>query len=107
MAIEEEYAVEFSQWSQDQEKYPWHIGLLCDALMNNVEDYYHNNRQENKWQIVFIGSQDECCKAADYLRSKRKGAPTHPKDSISKNKFLNSVVFAKHRRYPNKGDDHV
>lgn len=44
--------------------YPWHIGPLDEAIKGNVQDYFHNNRGANKWQIVYIGPDFESCAAA-------------------------------------------
>lgn len=65
--MDELWSLEHSQYSEDEGKYPWHIGLLKTAIESNLTDCQHNNRKENKWQIVFIGSVEECQKACEAL----------------------------------------
>lgn len=55
------WALEHSQYSEDTGMYPWHIGTLKSAIEGNLRDCHHNNRGENKWQIVYIGPDFESC----------------------------------------------
>lgn len=54
------YTIEYSQYSNDNGMYPFHVGTLKKALEDNLRDYYHHNRQENKWQIIYTGSYEDC-----------------------------------------------
>lgn len=69
--LHELYCLEYSEYSSHH-GYPWHIGTLFDATENNLQDFYWNNRQENKWQIVFVGSQNDCSLELDDLVKKKK-----------------------------------
>lgn len=62
--INQLWALEHSQYSEDQRMYPWHISPLKDALNGNLRDCQYNNRGSNKWQIVFIGPSPEACNDA-------------------------------------------
>lgn len=69
------YSLEHSQYSEDVRMFPFHIGPLGSALRDNLQDYRYNNRKENKWQMLFIGSQEDCHKVMDELiRSHRREA---------------------------------
>lgn len=59
--MESLWALEHSQYSEDNDLYPYHVGPLSEAIRGNLQDYYHNNRRENKWQIVYIGPNFESC----------------------------------------------
>ncbi len=64
------WSVEHSQYSEDHEMYPFHVGWLSKAILENVRDFTYNNRKGNKWQIVYIGTHAECCNAHDVMREK-------------------------------------
>ena len=73
-SLGEWYSLEFSQYSENQVRYPYHVGPLHDAVEHNLIDFYHNNRGENKWQIIFIGTFEECNDAIKTLtENKRMG----------------------------------
>lgn len=77
--IEHLYAIEYSQYSNDNDMYPFHIGTLKKAIEDNLVDYYHNNRQENKWQIIYIGGFEDChLKLAALQKEKEKEWLTPP-----------------------------
>jgi hypothetical protein len=62
------YTLEHSQWSQDQGLFAWHITTLEEAIERNLQDYFHNNRGPNKWQVVGVfGTLEECATAMDKL----------------------------------------
>jgi len=68
------YCVEYSEYSVQNGMIAFHLGTLKEAIFNNVQDMNHNNRQENKWQIVFIGTLKESSKAFTTLsRNKKRG----------------------------------
>lgn len=71
------WALEHSQYSEDQGKYPWHIGYLSTAIESNLRDCQHNNRGPNKWQIVYIGPDMESCSVVCevLIKAKREGVP--------------------------------
>lgn len=64
------YSIEYSQWSMDHNLFPWHWTTLEDAIHKNRIDMVHNNRGNNKWQIVFIGSLDACINELERLVDK-------------------------------------
>lgn len=67
------WALEHSQYSENNGLYAWHIAPLKNAIEHNLRDCQHNNRGPNKWQIVYIGSSfDLCKKACDELRLLKK-----------------------------------
>lgn len=70
------YALEHSQYSESSGKFPFHIGPLEYAVDSNLVDFFHNNRRENKWQIVFIGRSLEECRQvmARLIEGKRLGS---------------------------------
>jgi hypothetical protein len=59
------HALEYSRHSEDMNGFPFHIGTLETAVKKNLMDYYENNRGQNKWQIIFIGTYDECQKVLE------------------------------------------
>jgi len=62
------YTLEHSQWSENQGLFPWHITSLKEAVEFNLQDFFHNNRGPNKWQIVGVfGTLEECTAAMDKL----------------------------------------
>ena len=65
------YSLEYSRHSDENGMYPFHIGPLWDAVKHNLSDFYHNNRGENKWQIIYIGDIKDCYKLADRLMVER------------------------------------
>lgn len=54
------YALEHSQYSEDNNLCCFHIGPLNQAIQANMRDCISNLRQSNKWQVVFTGTYDEC-----------------------------------------------
>ena len=54
-------SLEYGRWSDENGLFPWHITTLKDAIHRNRIDLFHNNRGQNKWQIVFIGPSFEAC----------------------------------------------
>jgi hypothetical protein len=75
---QELYSVEYSQYSEDNDMYPWHITPVHQALNDNVKDFLHNTRKLNKWQIVFIGSWEACHARIDELIRAKKGLKEQP-----------------------------
>lgn len=70
---EDIYSLEHSQYSEDKGMFPFHIGPLYDAIEHNMTDYHYNNRQRNKWQIIFIGTMGDCSNVLEsYAAKKRK-----------------------------------
>ena len=63
--------LEFSQHSADNGKFPWHVERLRSAVEKNASDAIFNNRGMNKWQIVLIGSFDECVRMIDVMNVHR------------------------------------
>jgi hypothetical protein len=57
---DELYSLEHSQYSESKGLFPYHICPLADAIQRNLQDCIYNNRGENKWQIVFIGTFEKC-----------------------------------------------
>jgi hypothetical protein len=66
------YSLEHSQYSEDVGMFPFHIGPLGSALRDNLQDCHYNNRKENKWQMLFIGSQEDCHKVMERLIKDRQ-----------------------------------
>ena len=66
------YSLEHSQYSEDAGGFAFHIGELNDAIEKNLQDCFYNNRKGNKWQIIYIGTQNNCQELMDLLISKRK-----------------------------------
>lgn len=54
------WAVEHCQHHEDTGGYPFHGGELEKALEGSMRDIHYNNRGLNKWQLVFIGTEQEC-----------------------------------------------
>lgn len=52
--------LEYSEHSSVNGLFPWHVGTLDDAIENNIRDMFYNNRGPNKWQIVWVGTAEEC-----------------------------------------------
>ena len=65
------YALEFSQYSDDADMYPFNIDTVERILRKNVRDMYHNNQGDNKWQIVFVGSHSDCVAAMDAIIARK------------------------------------
>jgi len=65
--MKELWCLEHSQYSEDRGMYPFHVCLFDEAVRTNVQDYHHNNRGENKWQVIFTGSPDECTQLCNEL----------------------------------------
>jgi hypothetical protein len=75
------FSLEHSQYSEDKGMFPFHTTFLFDAIEANNQDFYYNNREENKWQIIFIGSMKECNKYMNQIVKKRKtNNPSYLKD---------------------------
>lgn len=67
--MDEYWSLEHSQHSENQGLFPWHISPLDEAVKRNLEDFHHNNRGPNKWQIVYIGrSIADCDRKMNELR---------------------------------------
>jgi hypothetical protein len=66
------YSLEYSRYSDERGKVPFHIGPLKDALEHNLIDFYHNQRGENKWQIVYIGTPEDCYRVMEGLTRKSR-----------------------------------
>lgn len=69
--VEDIYSLEHSQYSEDRKHFPFHIGPLSDAIKHNLQDYRYNNRGQNKWQIIFVGSIQDCYRAMNTLIERR------------------------------------
>jgi hypothetical protein len=54
------YCLEHSQYSEDTGLFPFHIQELVYTVEDNMKDYARNSRGQNKWQVIFIGTYDEC-----------------------------------------------
>lgn len=61
--LEELYSLEYSEHSAARGKFPWHVARIARAVRENVEDLFQERRGPNKWQIVFVGTQEECQRA--------------------------------------------
>jgi hypothetical protein len=87
-ANEQIYCVEYSECSNQHGMFPFHTCTVGEAIRSNIEDMYHNNRRENKWQIVFIGSQRECSDAIEHyfntlsLAKKKRAQQTLAPDAL-------------------------
>jgi hypothetical protein len=68
---EELYTLEHSQYSEDSGAYPFHVGTFTDAVKLNLQDYFYNNRGANKWQILYIGTREECFDMLEHFEAKK------------------------------------
>ena len=66
------YALEFSQYLHEKNGYPFMLDNISSTIKKNVHDMYHNERGNNKWQLVFIGSYEECVEAMGVFYSNIK-----------------------------------
>ena len=58
--IDNLWVVMHSQYSEDSDMYPYHIGPLKAEVDLNFKDSLHNHRGPNKWQIVHVGTRGNC-----------------------------------------------
>ncbi len=65
------YCVEYSEYSNKNGMFPFHVGPLDSAIKKNLRDFWHNSRGDNKWQIVYIGTVDKCSDVLDGLNTER------------------------------------
>lgn len=70
------YALEYSQYSMDNDMYPFHIDTLSKAIKGNLADCLCNNRKENKWQIIYIGTEEGCYKMLETVKQRLSCVPT-------------------------------
>ena len=61
------WVLEHSQHSEDAGMFPFTVTTLDDALSKNREDFWHNNRGANKWQILTSGSAEHCYEQMEKL----------------------------------------
>lgn len=71
MNLDELYALEHSQYSEDEGKFCFHYEPLTSAIEKNLTDYRYNDREANKWQIIFVGSSAECVEFMETLIFKK------------------------------------
>lgn len=74
MAEKELWTLEHSQYSEDNKLFPFHVQTLKETVEDNMRDYLHNNRGQNKWQVIFVGTQEQCSRLCDEL-VRRKSIP--------------------------------
>lgn len=65
------YTLEHSQYSEDYKKFPFHIQTLNETVEENMSDCLHNGRESNKWQVIFVGTQEKCQQLMDALIEKK------------------------------------
>lgn len=65
------WTLEHSQYSEDLGKYPFHIENIERTCENNLKDCIHNHRKDNKWQLIFAGTFEDCSKLLDELWEKK------------------------------------
>ena len=65
------WAVEHSQYSEDKKMYPFHLAPIEHTCKRNLVDCFHNHRRENKWQLIFVGTLDDCSRVIDGLLDKK------------------------------------
>jgi len=76
------WCLEHSQYLEDWGRYPFHVGPLCSALEDNMEDCLYNYREANKFQLIFIGTKNQCATQAaelgEFIQDKHKQDPKRP-----------------------------
>jgi len=72
LKLKDLFSLEHSQNSEDKGLFPWHLGPLTDALTRNQQDCLYNNRKENKWQMICIGTYDKCYQTMQNLMERKK-----------------------------------
>jgi hypothetical protein len=63
------WGIEYSWYSENNGMYPLHIDYLHRIVLANMNDFWSNRRGDNKWQIICIGTYEECSKIIDALHS--------------------------------------
>ena len=54
------WGVEYSEYSKQKGMYPFHVDTLDRLVKQGFEDMISNGRGENKWCLVFCGSEHQC-----------------------------------------------
>lgn len=61
------YTLEHSQYSEDTGIFPFHIAPINRTVKRNLIDCRDNHRKKNKWQLIFVGSFEDCTKLMNHL----------------------------------------
>lgn len=71
------WRVEHSRYSEENQMYPFHLGTLQDAVKCNLRHFKTDHRGPNRWEIVFVGTLDQCSEMIDALTQHAfdRGAP--------------------------------
>lgn len=82
--MQELYCLEYSEHLSVNGLFSWHVGTLDDAIQHNIQDMFYNNRGPNKWQIVWVGTAEECDEMMNaYSENKKRNAEKYrPSTSI-------------------------
>ena len=63
------FTLEHGQWSEDQGLNPWHVDTLERTIRKNRQDCIDNRTGPNKWQLVFLGTSEECFAELERLKA--------------------------------------
>ena len=55
----------FSQYSLDRKMFPFHVCEQKQEIESNIRDMIHNNRGDNVWVHIHVGTYEECHQAME------------------------------------------